>query len=61
MTNDEPVFTDPFYIKKFMQIQQHNVILYKKLLALQENATTKELAEFYFGSDFFDILKDGVS
>jgi len=57
----EPVFTDQFYIKKFMVIQQHNVVLYKKLLTLQQNEEIRTLVEQTLGKDFFDILEDGVS
>jgi hypothetical protein len=33
---DKPVFTDPFYIDKFMEIQQQNIVLYKSLLRIYE-------------------------
>ena len=55
--NEEPVFTEPFYIKKFMEIQQQNVILWRKLYNIQQNAELKEQVENTFGVDFFDELK----
>lgn len=54
---DRPVFTEPFYIDKFMEIQQQNIVLYKTLLKLHENETTRKLIEHELGSDFFEILK----
>ena len=55
---DKPVFTDPFYIDKFMEIQQKNIVLYKSILALQNNPETKSVIEKEFGDDFFDVISD---
>lgn len=56
----EPVITDPFYLKKFMQLQQANVILWRKLNNLKENEDVKATIETYFGDNFFDNLDDLV-
>jgi|LauGreDrversion4_2_1035121.scaffolds.fasta_scaffold442301_3 hypothetical protein len=55
--NEEPVFTEPFYIKKFMEIQQQNVILWRKLYNIQQNSELKEQVEKTFGVDFFEELE----
>lgn len=54
---DKPVFTDPFYIDKFMEIQQQNIVLYKSLLKIYENEDTKTLVEQQLGAEVFEILK----
>lgn len=54
---DKPVFTDPFYIDKFMEIQQQNIVLYKSLLKIYENEDTKTLVEQQLGAGIFEILK----
>lgn len=54
---DKPVFTDPFYIDKFMEIQQQNIVLYKSLLKIYENEATRALVERQLGADVFEILK----
>lgn len=56
---DKPVFTDPFYIDKFMEIQQQNIILYKALLKIKENPVTSEVVSRELGSTIFDIIKNG--
>lgn len=56
---DKPVFTDPFYIDKFMEIQQQNIILYKALLKIKENPVTFEVVSRELGSTVFDIIKNG--
>ena len=40
-----------------MEIQQQNVILWRKLYNIQQNAELKEQVENTFGVDFFDELK----
>lgn len=55
--SQEPVFTDPFYIKKFMEIQQQNVVLWRMLYNIQQNQSLKEQVEKEFGSTFFDELE----
>jgi hypothetical protein len=55
---NKPVFTDPFYIDKFMEIQQQNIILYKMLLSIQEDAELKSYVESKLGKDFFSKMKD---
>ena len=54
---DKPVFTDPFYIDKFMEIQQQNIVLYKMLLKIKENSELYQLTVDKFGEDFFKILE----
>ena len=54
---DKPVFTDPFYIDKFMEIQQQNIVLYKSLLRIYENETTRHIVERAIGEDVFEVLK----
>jgi hypothetical protein len=54
---DKPVFTDPFYIDKFMEIQQQNIVLYKSLLRIYENEDTRALVEQQLGAGIFEILK----
>ena len=58
MSEDNPVFTDSFYIKKFMQIQQQNIVLYKTLLKIKENPQTYKIVRENFGEDIFEILKE---
>lgn len=54
---DKPVFTDPFYIDKFMEIQQQNIVLYKSLLKIYENETARQTVEQTVGAQVFEILK----
>jgi hypothetical protein len=56
--DSNPTFQEPFYIKKFMEIQQQNVVLYKTLLKIQENPETALVVKRQLGNDIFDILKD---
>jgi hypothetical protein len=56
---DKPVFTDQFYIDKFMEIQQQNIVLYKSLLKIKENPATSEVVYRELGLNIFDIIKDG--
>ena len=54
---DKPVFTDPFYIDKFMEIQQQNIVLYKSLLKIYEHEKIRDLIEQDIDKDIFGILK----
>lgn len=56
----EPVITDPFYLKKFMQLQQANVVLWRKLHNIKENEDLRATIETYLGDNFFDNLDDLV-
>jgi hypothetical protein len=56
----EPVITDTFYLKKFMQIQQANVVLWRKLHNIKENDDLRAIIETYLGDDFFNNLDDLV-
>lgn len=53
---DRPVFTDQFYIDKFMEIQQQNIVLYKMLLRIKEDPLLYQFVVDKFGIDFFKIL-----
>lgn len=57
---NEPVITDTFYLKKFMQIQQANVVLWRKLHNIKENDDLRAIIETYLGDDFFNNLDDLV-
>jgi hypothetical protein len=56
----EPVITDTFYLKKFMQIQQANVVLWRKLHNIKEHDDLRAIIETYLGDDFFNNLDDLV-
>lgn len=58
VAQENPVFTDPFYIKKFMEIQRGNVQLWRKLKDLESNPEFKLKIEQQFGSDFFAKIDD---
>lgn len=55
--NEEPVFTEPFYVKKFMEIQQQNVILWRMLYRIQQNKELCEQVKKEFGENFFEELE----
>lgn len=57
MPEENPTFDEPFYVKKFMEIQRGNVQLYRKLKNL-EQSELKEKIENEFGTNFFDNLDD---
>lgn len=57
---NEPKITDQFYLKKFMQIQQSNVVLWRKLHTIKENEDLRAAVETYLGEDFFNNLDDLV-
>lgn len=54
---DKPVFTEPFYIDKFMEIQQQNIVLYKTLLKITEDPELHQAVIEKFGKDYFKILE----
>jgi hypothetical protein len=54
---DKPVFTDPFYVDKFMEIQQQNIVLYKILLKIKEDPELYKNVIDKFGDDIFKILE----
>ena len=56
MSEENPVFTEPFYIKKYMQIQQQNIVLYKSLLKIKENPETYKVVTELLGEEVFEIL-----
>lgn len=58
MEEEDPIFTDKFYVKKFMEIQQQNIVLYKSLLRIQQNEITFNCVKETLGEEIFKILKD---
>jgi hypothetical protein len=60
MPQENPEFTDPFYIKKFMEIQRGNVVLWRKLKNLESDNAIKDKIEQTFGLDFFKNIDDLV-
>ena len=54
---EEPIFTEPFYIKKFMEIQQQNVVLWRMLYRIQQNKELSEQVKKEFGENFFEELE----
>lgn len=60
MPEENPTFDEPFYVKKFMDIQRGNVVLYRKLKNLEEDPQLKIKIEEQFGANFFDGLDDLV-
>lgn len=57
MSEDNPVFQEPFYIKKFMEIQQQNIVLYKSLLKIKENPKAYQAVVDELGEEIFLILE----
>ena len=57
MPEENPTFTEPFYVKKFMEIQRGNVQLYRKLKNLEESQL-KDAIEQALGKDFFKNIDD---
>lgn len=57
MPEENPTFDEPFYVKKFMEIQRGNVQLYRKLKKLEES-DLKETIKKELGEDFFDKIHD---
>ena len=54
----EPIFTDPFYIKKFMEIQRQNIVLSNILRDIATDVELKSAVENKLGVNIFEILKD---
>lgn len=54
---ENPVFEDEFYVKKFMEIQQQNIVLYKSLLKIKNDPELSRIAIEKLGPEVFDILK----
>jgi len=50
--------TDTFYIEKFMEIQQQNVVMYKLLLKINESPKLKEQVELELGVNISDVIKN---
>ena len=59
MPEDNPTFDEPFYVKKFMDIQRANVQLYRKLKRLEESEMA-DIIEKELGEDFFKNLDNLV-
>jgi hypothetical protein len=55
----EPVFTDPFYIKKFMDIQRDNVVMYNLLSKMYTHPKINELIKTELNIDLTEIVKQG--
>jgi prolyl 4-hydroxylase len=58
MPEESPTFNEPFYVKKFMEIQRGNVQLYRKLKNIETNSTLKAQVEEILGKDFFSNLDE---
>ena len=58
MPEENPIFNEPFYVKKFMEIQRGNVQLYRKLKDIEENFHLRKIIETELGKDFFKNLDD---
>jgi hypothetical protein len=56
----EPIITDPFYLKKFMEIQQANVVLWRKLHTIKEHEDLCAAVEAYLGDDFLKNIDELV-
>jgi len=52
MPEENPTFDEPFYVKKFMEIQRANVQLYRKLKTI-EDSDCSEMIKQEFSDDFF--------
>lgn len=61
MNEDNPVITDPFYLKKFMQIQRINVILHDNLTLLYADEQIRKRAIELYGPNIFLILEQTPS
>lgn len=57
---DDVKITDEFYLKKFMEIQRANVVLWRKLKTLEEEKNIRETIEVLIDEHFFDNLDDLV-
>jgi cold shock CspA family protein len=59
MPEENPTFDEPFYVKKFMDIQRANVQLYRKLKRLEESEMA-DIIEKELDEDFFKNLDNLV-
>lgn len=57
VANENPEFSDKFYIKKFMEIQQQNIVLYKALLNIYNDPDLNQAVQSKIGQHVFEILK----
>jgi hypothetical protein len=57
MDESNPIITEPFYLKKFMQIQRENVILYDMLTIIYKDEELRKLAIERAGFNIFLILE----
>ena len=57
---ENPELTNPFYVKKFMEIQRGNVQLWRKLKDLESVPEIKAQIEQQLGADFFTNVDDLV-
>jgi hypothetical protein len=55
----EPTFTDPFYIKKFMEIQRQNIVMYNLLKRIEESTVLKQAVQNELNIDLTEAVKDG--
>jgi len=58
MIENDTVITEPFYLKKFMEIQRQNVVLSNLLRDIAEDTYLRKAVENNLGEHVFDILKD---
>ena len=61
MNEDNPIITDPFYLKKFMQIQRINVVLHDNLTLLYNDEQIRKRAIELYGPNIFLILEQTPS
>jgi hypothetical protein len=57
MDETNPIITEPFYLKKFMQIQRENVILHNMLDIVYQDEELRKLAIERAGFNLFRILE----
>jgi hypothetical protein len=55
----DPIFTDPFYIKKFMEIQRQNIVMYNLLKRIEESAILKQAVQDELDVDLTEVVKNG--
>ena len=57
MDESNPIITEPFYLKKFMQIQRENVLLHNMLSIVYRDEELRKLAIERAGFNLFLILE----
>jgi hypothetical protein len=57
MDETNPIITEPFYLKKFMQIQRENVLLHNMLSIVYRDEELRKLAIERAGFNLFLILE----